>query len=671
MWCPEGVLPGGVGCTTNFVSISALITNMVTVTNNYAQNGVIYFTSNPGIGTFNLNPTTLPGGDFETLNDYNLTLQGGWNGLNDGAGFALSGQTNFGTNPITIGTTVNPWVGNITLNDFTFTGASQTSLTIYTTTGAITLNNVDVNNQGNGRNTALLSTASGDITVANGTFDGNGTNSGGFSATTTTGSITISDSSFTDNKIGSGTSDGATLSASTVTLTNVSATNNDGDGITINNASMVTLNNVVATNNGTDPAGPGNNDGSGVLVNGPAGTNLFVNGGNFSSNKEYGIEVGNPANTTIYIVSEPTCISNVLGCTNGTFLQDNTAPVISPNISGTLGSGGWYTSHVTVSWSVNDPDSGNSSSTGCTESNLTSDTAGITLTCSAANNVGLSNSVSVTIKIDQTAPVLSLPSNITATATGPAGAVVSYSASAMDDMDPSVSAVCAPASGSTFGLGNTTVNCSATDEAGNSSSGSFLVTVTAIPATATNTPTSTPPTPASTPTAPTHTAGSSASESGSSTLIVPITGGLIDLACDSVFSAFGVQLSFFNLCDQQTTIKDITSSNLPGKLPNDFTFVMGLNLQILNDGEVLPDLPDGSGIQLGFPASGDPDDQFAVLYWNGSAWVEITQKTGEDKVSELLETNATNEFYQIESGDPEFYKVLTTEKTGSFVLVKK
>jgi len=52
MWCPEGVLPGGPGCTTNFSSISALITNMVTSTGNYSQNGIIYFTSNPGSGTF-------------------------------------------------------------------------------------------------------------------------------------------------------------------------------------------------------------------------------------------------------------------------------------------------------------------------------------------------------------------------------------------------------------------------------------------------------------------------------------------------------------------------------------------------------------------------------------------------------------------------------------------
>ena len=672
MWCPEGVLPGGAGCTTNFASISALITNMVSTTGNYAQNGVIYFTSNPGSGTFTLNPTTLPSGDFETLNDFNLTLQGGWNG--DTVAPSFTGQTNFGSNAITIGTSVNPWVGNITLNDITFTGASQTSLTVYTTTGNITLNNVDVNNQGNGNNTALLSTSSGDVTVTNGTFDGNGTNSAGFSATTGTGTITISDSSFTENRVGSGTRDGATLSASTVTLTNVTATNNDGDGITINNASVVTLNNVVATNNGTNPPGPVPNDGSGVVVNGPVGTNLFINGGSFSSNQEYGIEVADPANTNIYIGTNPTCTGNVYGCSNDTFVVDGTGPVITPNVSGTLGSGGWYTSDVTVSWDLQDPETGISSSTGCSASNLTLETAGTTLTCTATNNVSLSNSVAVTIKIDKTAPVLSLPSGITTPATGPSGAVVTYSASATDNLDPSVSVICSPASGGTFGVGTTTVNCSASDEAGNAASGSFLVTVTAAPDTTTNTPTFTPTSTPTSPTAtlsPTDTPSSSASDSNSSTSLVPVTGGLIDLDCDSVFSAFGVKLSFINLCDQQATIKGITAGSLPGKLPSGFTFVTGLNVQILNDGLVLQALPDGSGIQLDFPTSGAADDEFVVIYWNGSAWIEVTQKTSEDKVSALVDTNAANELYQIESAGDAFYKVLTTEETGIFVLVKK
>jgi hypothetical protein len=78
---------------------------------------------------------------------------------------------------------------------------------------------------------------------------------------------------------------------------------------------------------------------------------------------------------------------------------------------------------------------------------------------------------------DTTPPTLHLPSDITAEATGPTGAVVSFSATA-DDADPANPAVdCQPPSGSTFPLGATTVQCSATDAAGNTANGSFTVTV--------------------------------------------------------------------------------------------------------------------------------------------------------------------------------------------------
>jgi probable HAF family extracellular repeat protein len=86
---------------------------------------------------------------------------------------------------------------------------------------------------------------------------------------------------------------------------------------------------------------------------------------------------------------------------------DSTPPVITPKISGTPGNNGWYRSAVTVNWSVTDPESGIVSSTGCAPTNLTADTAGITLTCSAINGVGLSTSVPITIKIDKTPPVIS------------------------------------------------------------------------------------------------------------------------------------------------------------------------------------------------------------------------------------------------------------------------
>ena len=55
---------------------------------------------------------------------------------------------------------------------------------------------------------------------------------------------------------------------------------------------------------------------------------------------------------------------------------DATAPVITPNITGTLGTNGWYTSDVGLTWTVTDLESSISSSTDCGPSNVTIDTAG-------------------------------------------------------------------------------------------------------------------------------------------------------------------------------------------------------------------------------------------------------------------------------------------------------
>jgi hypothetical protein len=101
-----------------------------------------------------------------------------------------------------------------------------------------------------------------------------------------------------------------------------------------------------------------------------------------------------------------------------------------------------------------------------------------TVTCSATDDH--LNQATANFKItvtDTTAPALFLPADITAEATSSSGAVVSYTASAWDIVDGSVVLGCSPASGGTFPLGSTTVNCSATDDHGNTASGSFLVAV--------------------------------------------------------------------------------------------------------------------------------------------------------------------------------------------------
>lgn len=79
---------------------------------------------------------------------------------------------------------------------------------------------------------------------------------------------------------------------------------------------------------------------------------------------------------------------------------------------------------------------------------------------------------------DTIAPTITVPSDITQEATSPQGSEVTYEVSAEDNVDGSIDDVsCNPASGSTFPLGETTVECTATDAAGNTGTGSFTVTI--------------------------------------------------------------------------------------------------------------------------------------------------------------------------------------------------
>jgi len=121
-------------------------------------------------------------------------------------------------------------------------------------------------------------------------------------------------------------------------------------------------------------------------------------------------------------VSGPVCVP-----------PDITAPIIAPTVTGTLGDNGWYTSDVSVSWSVTDAESAIASSTGCGASSVTSDNAGTTFTCSATSAGGTS-SQSVTIKRDATAPVVTAGRAPAANANGWNNTDVSASWSASDGM---------------------------------------------------------------------------------------------------------------------------------------------------------------------------------------------------------------------------------------------
>lgn len=83
---------------------------------------------------------------------------------------------------------------------------------------------------------------------------------------------------------------------------------------------------------------------------------------------------------------------------------DSTAPVITRTVTGTMGANGWYTSDVTVDWTVTDPESA-FSTVGCSDTTVSADTPSLTLTCQATSAGGTANDM-VTLKRDATAPTI-------------------------------------------------------------------------------------------------------------------------------------------------------------------------------------------------------------------------------------------------------------------------
>jgi len=185
---------------------------------------------------------------------------------------------------------------------------------------------------------------------------------------------------------------------------------------------------------------------------------------------------------------------------------DTLAPVTSAGATPAANANGWNDAPVTVSLSASDTGSGVASIT------FTVVTVSPTGTVTSTNTVAASstaftvsaNGVStityhatdvagnaepdknLVVRVDTEAPLLAIPVGVTADATSPTGAIVDYTVTAADNSGLVPSIVCAPPSGSTFPIGTSTVSCTASDAAGNSSSGSFTLTVNGPSAQASN-----------------------------------------------------------------------------------------------------------------------------------------------------------------------------------------
>lgn len=150
---------------------------------------------------------------------------------------------------------------------------------------------------------------------------------------------------------------------------------------------------------------------------------------------------------------------------------DTTPPEITPNVSGTLGNNGWYTSDVSVGWTVSDPESTVTSTSGCGPTTISTDTTGLTLTCSATS-AGGTDSESVTIKRDATDPVLG-------PTVSPNPVVLGQTATASPNATDATSGVASSscATPDTSSVGPKSVSCTATDNAGNTANASASYSV--------------------------------------------------------------------------------------------------------------------------------------------------------------------------------------------------
>ena len=180
---------------------------------------------------------------------------------------------------------------------------------------------------------------------------------------------------------------------------------------------------------------------------------------------------------------------------NPSTTDDGTPPITTatvqpaPNVNGwnktaptvvlTATDGGTVNGVASVSYTLTGASSGSQTVPGATATVLVSNQGTTTVSYFAkdrANNQEAPKTL--VVKLDTTAPTLTVPAPLTVNATSPAGASVPYTVTATDNLDPAPGIACTPASGSTFPLGTTTVNCTATDKAGNSTSRNFTVTVT-------------------------------------------------------------------------------------------------------------------------------------------------------------------------------------------------
>ena len=166
IWCPgnQAPTPEANGCTRSFDSFDALLIFLST-NPSYQGAGTIYVQQGAYLGNdpnrvINFNS---PSYDLSRINQENLTIAGGWNISNNPT--ESSNPTTFNNYSIIIGSDANPWGGSLTITNIAVTGALN-GIEIHTT-DSVNINHSSFDS--NRRNGAIIR-AGQDVNIANSSF---------------------------------------------------------------------------------------------------------------------------------------------------------------------------------------------------------------------------------------------------------------------------------------------------------------------------------------------------------------------------------------------------------------------------------------------------------------------------------------------------------------------
>lgn len=317
IWCADGVAPNPAdsNCSPSFTSMAALISWLNT--NNPNQAGTIWIedsydsSANDPLVSINF----FNGATLTNMANHSLTIQGGWSGVTGDT--TITGSSEFNNSIF-----VQNWNAGVTINNIFSTGATFNAIDVETT-GDINLNNVTANNSVYGAtldNCRVdfsgpdpVCTGTGNVNLNNVTFNGHTSNG---AQVMSNGEVNVTNITANQNgNIGLVINNSLfSTGDNDVTINGVNQFNsNDNIGLTISSNGHIHVSNSEASGNNSDGfdlrsngditlnnATANNNLGDGAYLEIQYGIgNVFVSNGQFNNNAGYGVRSSSQGNTAL------------------------------------------------------------------------------------------------------------------------------------------------------------------------------------------------------------------------------------------------------------------------------------------------------------------------------------------------------------------------------------